>query len=265
MPLHLLSALSPPKTDLKKIEKLAANLFWGMEKDKKKYHWSSWNKLSFPIIEGGIGFRTMEYACQLMRFKQWWTFRTKSSLWSNILRAKYCQRSHPISKKWDTGQSQAWKKMMTNKKKQKNIFNGGCILEIVVFGGIIGWVQVHFLITEVKGVDQGKITVAHFWENGQWNLQKLNRASLTYMIHLVIQISIHYMPQSQDLPIWTPTVIGQFTCASAWERALRNMLPTDDRVISFGNPTVIRCVCCIRPIAETVYHIFSRGNFATFV
>lgn len=68
-----------------------------MEKDRNKYHWSSWHKLSFPVIEGGNGFRTMKDVCQSMRFKHWWIFRSKISLWSNFLRVKYYQRSQPIS------------------------------------------------------------------------------------------------------------------------------------------------------------------------
>lgn len=36
--IHLLSAVSPPKTVMKQIEKLVANFFWGLENDKLKYH-----------------------------------------------------------------------------------------------------------------------------------------------------------------------------------------------------------------------------------
>lgn len=59
-PIHLLSVVSPPKTVIKKIEKLAANFFWGMDQNKNKYHWASWQKLAYPQEEGGIGFRAIE-------------------------------------------------------------------------------------------------------------------------------------------------------------------------------------------------------------
>ncbi|XP_070025068.1 uncharacterized protein [Nicotiana sylvestris] len=48
-------------------------------------------------------------------------------------------------------------------------------------------------------------------------------------------------------------------------RALRNKLPTDDRVLLFSNPAVSRCVCYTRPTNETVDHIFSRGSFVSYV
>lgn len=71
IPIHLLSALSPPKNILKQIQKFDAIFFWGMENDKAKYHRSSWQNLSFPVSEGGINFKTMEDVCQSMEYKQW--------------------------------------------------------------------------------------------------------------------------------------------------------------------------------------------------
>ncbi|XP_070045620.1 uncharacterized protein [Nicotiana tomentosiformis] len=113
------------------VEKLATNFFWVMEKDKNKYHWTSWQKPVLPTEEGGVSFRSMEDICQIMEYKKCWLFRTKESLWSKFLRAKFCQRSNPISKKWNSGQSQRWKKMMTNKKEaEKHIIwrlhSGNC-------------------------------------------------------------------------------------------------------------------------------------------
>nr|XP_016469034.1 PREDICTED: uncharacterized protein LOC107791464 [Nicotiana tabacum] len=134
IPTHLLSALTPsppPKTILRRVEKLAANFFWGMEKDKNIYHRASWQKLTFPTEEGGVGIKSMEDFCQTMKFEKWWLFRTKDSLWSKFLRAKYCQRSNSISKKWNSGQSQKWKKMMINKKESEKhitwrLHSGSC-------------------------------------------------------------------------------------------------------------------------------------------
>ncbi|XP_019252877.1 PREDICTED: uncharacterized protein LOC109231690 [Nicotiana attenuata] len=106
----------------------------------------------------------------------------------------------------------------------------------------------------------------------------------------ILQIPIYQNSQIPDQPIWKPNASGTFTCASAWEvvrtkrpilvtnhkkipfrwsfclwRALRNKLPTNDRVARFGPPSVNRCVCCINSQAESVDHIFSRGHFAKAV
>jgi len=131
LPIHFLAATSTPSTVMKQIQGIMADFFWGWRKDKKKYHWSSWKNLSFPYDEEGIGVRLISDVCRAFQFKLWWTFRSKQTLWGDFLRAKYCQRSNPISKKWDTGESQAWRLMMKNKHIveshiQWKIRNGSC-------------------------------------------------------------------------------------------------------------------------------------------
>ncbi|KAG5580315.1 hypothetical protein H5410_050942 [Solanum commersonii] len=91
-----------------------ADFFWGWRNEKKKYHWASWKNLSFPYGEGGVGMKNL-----------------KDTLWGDFLRAKYCQRSNPISKKWDTGESLTWKHLMKNKHKaekhiQWKLRSGNC-------------------------------------------------------------------------------------------------------------------------------------------
>ncbi|XP_055818647.1 uncharacterized protein LOC129887548 [Solanum dulcamara] len=102
LPIHLLSAITPTATTLKQIKSLIANFFWGWDKEKRKYHWASWETLSYPTEEGGIGMKNLKDVCQALQYKQWWTFRYKKTLWGSFLRAKYCQRAHPVIKKWDT-------------------------------------------------------------------------------------------------------------------------------------------------------------------
>ncbi|KAG5600548.1 hypothetical protein H5410_031918 [Solanum commersonii] len=52
--IHILSAISPTSTIIKQIQGIMVDFFWGINKNKKKYHWSSWKNLSFPLDEGGI-------------------------------------------------------------------------------------------------------------------------------------------------------------------------------------------------------------------
>ncbi|XP_015158406.1 uncharacterized mitochondrial protein AtMg00310-like [Solanum tuberosum] len=110
-----MSATSPPKTTIRYMKRAIADFFWGWDKEKRKYHWASWDKLSLPYDEGGIGVRKLEDVCTSLKFKQWWTFRTKQTLLGQILRAKYCQRAHPVAKKHHTGQSLIWNFMSKNK------------------------------------------------------------------------------------------------------------------------------------------------------
>uniref|UniRef100_A0A0V0IU37 Putative ovule protein n=1 Tax=Solanum chacoense TaxID=4108 RepID=A0A0V0IU37_SOLCH len=117
IPIHTMAAISPPNTAIKYIEAIIADFFWGRNQDKKKYHWASLDTMSLPCTEGGVGMRRLTDICTALQYKQWWTFRSKNSLWSQFLKSKYCQRAHPVAKKVDNGQSLIWKYMMRNKIK----------------------------------------------------------------------------------------------------------------------------------------------------
>ncbi|KAH0709403.1 hypothetical protein KY284_010830 [Solanum tuberosum] len=70
IPIHTMASISPPKATLNYIKRVTTDFFWGWDKEKKKYHWTSWETLSFPYEEGGIGVRKLEDICTAMQFKQ---------------------------------------------------------------------------------------------------------------------------------------------------------------------------------------------------
>ncbi|KAG5606095.1 hypothetical protein H5410_027587 [Solanum commersonii] len=76
--------------------------FFGDGGMRRKIPRASWKNLSFPYDEGGVGMRNLKDVCKSFQYKQWWIFRSKHTLWGDFLKAKYCQRSNPINKKWDT-------------------------------------------------------------------------------------------------------------------------------------------------------------------
>ncbi|KAH0700756.1 hypothetical protein KY284_014971 [Solanum tuberosum] len=78
IPIHTMTTISPPKTTLNYIKRVTTDFFWGLEKDRKKYHWASWETLSFPYDEGGIGVRNLEDVCTSMQYKQWWNFKANN-------------------------------------------------------------------------------------------------------------------------------------------------------------------------------------------
>jgi len=74
----------------------------------------------FPYTEGGVGIRRLSDICTSLQYKQW--CRSRVSLWSQFLKAKYCQIAHPVAKKVDTGDSLMWRYMMKSRLQvEKNI------------------------------------------------------------------------------------------------------------------------------------------------
>lgn len=293
LPIHTLAAISPPKTILNYIKKLTADFFWGWDKDKKKYHWASWETLGYPLEEGGIGVRQISDVCKAFQLKQWWTFRAKKTLWGDFLRAKYCQRANPVAKKWDTGQSLVWKHMMTNKGLAENYISwklrsGSCCFWWDDWLGI-GALAQHRIV----GTRPGSTKVSQFLIDGRWNEEMIRQHVSPLLVPQILSTQFHFQEGVADTPIWKPNESGTFTCSSAWElvrakkektrlntniwhksipfkisfllwRALRGKLPTNDRITQFGS-TLVDCFCCNRTAPETIDHVLVSGHFARHI
>nr|XP_027109237.1 uncharacterized protein LOC113729105 [Coffea arabica] len=89
---HLLMAVSPPKSIFKEIE-------------------GRWKDLCVPGEEGGMGFRRLEDIHDAFSIKLWWNFQSLSSLWATFMKAKYCAQVHPNLVHRGRG-SQVWRRMM---------------------------------------------------------------------------------------------------------------------------------------------------------
>ncbi|KAK6782008.1 hypothetical protein RDI58_019804 [Solanum bulbocastanum] len=290
LPIHILSAISPPSSTIKQIQDIMADFFWGWRNDRKKYHWSSWRNLSFPYDEGGIEVRLMKDVCQAFQFKHWWTFRSKQTLWGDFLRAKYCQRSNPISKKWDTGESQAWKLMMRNKHTVENhiqwkIRDGSSSFWWDNWLGVGPLAQ---YTTDSNRFNNDRIS--DFMQDGQWKMRKVLQLAPQQHVHRILAMQIQLQHGQKDQAVWKLNTNGNFSVSSAWNiiretrnktkinantwqkyipfkcsfllwRAIRNKLPTNEKLANFGvEPN--NCYCCSSPGADTIEHTFNTGNFA---
>ncbi|XP_049378369.1 uncharacterized protein LOC125843198 [Solanum stenotomum] len=173
VPLHTMAAISPPNTTIKYIDAIIAEFFWGKDLDKRKYHWVSLDTMCLPYNEGGLGIKRLTDICTSLQYKQWWSFRSKVSLWSQFLKSKYCQRAHPVVKKVDTGQSLMWKYMMKHKIKVEEYIgwqiNSGNYSfwwdDWLEWGAIANYTSV------VSSLNNA--TIAHFLIDGKWNVRKL--------------------------------------------------------------------------------------------
>ncbi|WMV30173.1 hypothetical protein MTR67_023558 [Solanum verrucosum] len=288
-----MASISPPKTTINYIKRITSYFFWGWDKEKKKYHWASWETLSFPYEEGGIGVRKLEDICTAMQFKQWWTFRTKKSLWSQFLRAKYYQRANPIAKKWDTGKSLIWKYMMKNKTLIEphitwKVHSGN---NLFWWDDFLGEGQLAHHCDNTTSLNN--TPVSYFIENGTWNETLIRQEVPPLLIPKILRCRIHYQAGVEDTTVWKPNENGVFSCSSAWNicrkkkdsntlnkliwhtqipfkisfilwRALSSKLPTNEKITTFGAAPA-SCSCCNRPGNDEINHIFVNGNFANYI
>ncbi|WMV32823.1 hypothetical protein MTR67_026208 [Solanum verrucosum] len=217
IPIHTMPAISPPKTTIRYMKQAIADFFWGWDKEKRKYHWASWDKMSLPYDEGGIGVRKLEDICISLQIKQWWIFRSKQTLWGQFLRAKYCQRAHLVAKKLDTGQCLIWNFMMRNKgiadtqiKWKSNSGNS-----FFWWDDWFGEGPLASYCPHVTSLNTTKIS--QFLVGGTWNETMVRQWVPPLLVPKILSFPIHYQEQIPDEAIWKLTVDGLFSCSSAWE------------------------------------------------
>ncbi|CDP19251.1 unnamed protein product [Coffea canephora] len=58
IPLYLLQAIDPPKTVVVALGRICNSFLWDSSVDSKRLHWAAWEKLCFPVQEGGLGFHS---------------------------------------------------------------------------------------------------------------------------------------------------------------------------------------------------------------
>ncbi|XP_019239873.1 PREDICTED: uncharacterized protein LOC109219861 [Nicotiana attenuata] len=70
--------------------------------------------------EGGVGFRALQDIYNSFAAKMWWNFRTKNSLLTEFLEAKYCERKHPVARKASYNHSHSWRRLIGIKNEAEN-------------------------------------------------------------------------------------------------------------------------------------------------
>ncbi|KAG5621480.1 hypothetical protein H5410_006698 [Solanum commersonii] len=177
---------------------------------KKKHHWIAWKKLCYPTDEGGIGIKSIQDINNIFSAKVWWSFRTRNTLWRNFLEAKYCPRAHPVKKKWVSGQSHTWKRILHVRSDCEKYRNLGQ----------------HFPNTRRPK----KLKVANFMIGNTWDENKLLRILPMDMVKQIQNINIY--EGEDDFPIWTPDTHGFFTCKPLG-KLLKNKLALDQALHRF--------------------------------
>ncbi|VFQ90276.1 unnamed protein product [Cuscuta campestris] len=87
LPNYFLAANTIPKAISHLLEQKMARFWWGG--GASKHHWISWEKMCYPMEEGGLGIRDLRSLEKAFSLKLWWKFYQDSGLWARFMRAKY--------------------------------------------------------------------------------------------------------------------------------------------------------------------------------
>ncbi|XP_070054097.1 uncharacterized protein [Nicotiana tomentosiformis] len=171
--------------------------------------------------EGGIGIKSLEDISNTLTIKRWWRFKTKPSLWADFLRAKYCPRSHPVKKKWISGNSQAWKNLLLARDKAE-----GNITWLINSDDCNFWWD-NWTMTDPLAYSNANIvtnignntSICEFISYGGWDMNKLRNTLTNQMVEVISNINIG-QPTDVDDVVWNITEDGQYSNKFAWHTIL---------------------------------------------
>ena len=96
------------------LNSLCAKFWWGQIGNEKKIHWKSWDCLTQPKKEGGMGFRDLRYFNLAMLAKQGWRLlKNHESLMFKCFKARYFPRYNFLHAKDSPNSSFVWKSMVS--------------------------------------------------------------------------------------------------------------------------------------------------------
>ena len=95
------------------LNSLCGKFWWGQVGNDKKIHWKSWDCLTQPKQERGMGFRDLRYFNLAMLAKQGWRLlKNQESLLFKCFKARYFPRCNFLHANDSPNSSFVWKSMM---------------------------------------------------------------------------------------------------------------------------------------------------------
>ncbi|CAI9095624.1 OLC1v1031613C1 [Oldenlandia corymbosa var. corymbosa] len=89
LPIHVFSAIPPPKFVLREMERKCQRFLWSGPEGTTRKHWRSWERLTFPVSENGLGLRDFQGDIDALTVKLWWKLKQKKGPWSRLFLASY--------------------------------------------------------------------------------------------------------------------------------------------------------------------------------
>ena len=113
IPTYAMSCFDLTKGLCDELNSLIGKWWWNQNDKENKIHWLSWDKLTLPKKDGGLGFRDLYLFNLAMLARQPWRILTNpDSLCSRVLKAKYFADSTILKCTARDGISYTWRSMI---------------------------------------------------------------------------------------------------------------------------------------------------------
>lgn len=135
IPSYVMSVFVIPRGLCAEIERLMNSFWWGSGANRG-IHWFSWERLSIPKKNGGLGFRRLyDYNIAMVAKQGWRLLKHPDSLMARVLKARYFPHGNFISAKLGVNPSYIWSSVIASQPlvKKKARLRVGTGVNINVF------------------------------------------------------------------------------------------------------------------------------------
>ncbi|XP_074267507.1 uncharacterized protein LOC141590888 [Silene latifolia] len=210
-----------PKTICDNIDRKTRRFLWGGNEEKKSIHLIKWDTIKQPKSKGGLGIVSARQANAAFLTKLGWRVITEpTSLWSRVLRAKYCNNRCDIN-------------IFQPKRNMSNVWAGiSSQAKTIIRGTAIAvgngrrtlfwdqqWVDGVCLSDHAIAPIPGTLinaTVSDMWcEGNGWNWEQFADFLPQPILQKIASISLVPDPGQEDTLYWQGTSSGKFSLKTA--------------------------------------------------
>ncbi|KAI4988293.1 hypothetical protein ZWY2020_029923 [Hordeum vulgare] len=113
IPTYAMSCFYLTKTFCEELSSLLGRYWWSQQDKEDIIHWISWEKLTRPKNQGGLGFRDMDSFNIAMLSRQIWRLiQYPDTLCARVLKARYFPNTHVLDTTHKPGKSYSWRSLL---------------------------------------------------------------------------------------------------------------------------------------------------------
>ena len=219
MPVYSMNVFKLTKEICEEINGILAKFWWGSGNEQKGMHWFSWDRLSLPKREGGLGFKELErFNVALLGKQTWRLLERPHCLMARMLKGRYFPDTNIMHATQGQKASFIWKSILQGRDLVKKglrycVGNG-----TQVNAWFDHWLPVHPPRPPQKTNEAPTTVMVSELLNSthsDWDLAKLDAWIVQEDVEIVKNIKV-CASADEDLVGWHYTKSGIYTVRSAY-------------------------------------------------
>jgi hypothetical protein len=223
IPTFAMSCFDLTQTLCEQISTMICRFWWAQQENENKVHWLSWEILSKPKKEGGLGFRDLYgFNIAMLARQAWRMLIDPESLCARVLKARYFPNNSILEATATTGISYAWRSILKGIQllKEGLVWRIGDVSSINMWSD--PWIPREGRRQPITPRGQRILTkVSELIDpmTGQWDEMLVRDTFWEMDAKLILEIPIR--DEFEDYPAWYFDNKGVFSVKSAYQVFIR--------------------------------------------